>query len=85
MCVRRKSKQWLLSEGIAGLQKKVKKGRGVTKVLIEERQRRVGAGGVQGGGRWGPKGSCGMLDAWVSDCSLSSMHCVLNSPRVITK
>lgn len=38
----RKSKQWLLADGLAGLQKKVKKGRGVTKELIEERQRRVG-------------------------------------------
>ena len=37
----RKAKQSLLSDGIAGLQKKVKKGRGVSKELIEERQRRV--------------------------------------------
>jgi hypothetical protein len=37
----RKTKQQLLTEGIDGLQKKLKKGKGVTKVLVEERQRRV--------------------------------------------
>ncbi|KAI8464827.1 MAG: Qc-snare protein, SYP7-family [Monoraphidium minutum] len=37
----RKAKQALLTDGIEGLQKKVKKGKGVTKVLVEERQRRV--------------------------------------------
>jgi len=39
----RKTKQQLLTEGIDGLQKKLKKGKGVTKVLVEERQRRVKA------------------------------------------
>ncbi|KIZ06618.1 Syntaxin-72 [Monoraphidium neglectum] len=39
----RKSKQTLLTDGIDGLQKKVKRGKGVTKVLVEERQRRVKA------------------------------------------
>lgn len=39
----RKAKQALLTEGVEGLQKKVKKGKGVTKVLVEERQRRVKA------------------------------------------
>ncbi|GBF90690.1 hypothetical protein Rsub_02990 [Raphidocelis subcapitata] len=38
-----KAKQQLLTEGIEGLQKKLKKGKGVTKVLVEERQRRVKA------------------------------------------
>lgn len=39
----RKAKQALLTEGIEGLQKRLKKGKGVTKVLVEERQRRVKA------------------------------------------
>lgn len=39
--IHRKAKQLLLTDGVEGLQKKVKKGKGVTKVLVEERQRRV--------------------------------------------
>lgn len=37
----RKAKQGLLTEGLEALQKKVKKGKGVTKTIIDERQGRV--------------------------------------------
>lgn len=37
----RRAKQALLTDGVEALQKKLKKGRGVTKALVEERQRRV--------------------------------------------
>jgi hypothetical protein len=38
----RKAKQALLGEGIEAVQKKIKKGKGVTKTIIDERQERVG-------------------------------------------
>jgi hypothetical protein len=45
----RKSKQLLLTEGIARLQKQLKKGKGVNKVIIEERQRQVGVQAARSG------------------------------------
>lgn len=58
--LRSKAKQQLLTEGIEGLQKRLKKGKGVTKVLVEERQRQVrrlsnegsGGGSVPGAYVW---------------------------------
>jgi hypothetical protein len=38
----RKAKQALLGEGIEAVQKKIKKGKGITKTIIDERQERVG-------------------------------------------
>jgi hypothetical protein len=39
----RKAKQWMLTDGVQGLQKLKKKGKGVTKAIIEEREKQVGA------------------------------------------
>ncbi|MEW5320392.1 MAG: hypothetical protein WDW38_011467 [Sanguina aurantia] len=44
----RRAKTVLLTEGIQALQKKVKKGKGVTKVVIEDRQNKAGAKGTKG-------------------------------------
>lgn len=64
----RKAKQQLLTEGVEGLQKRVKKGKGVTKVLVEERQRQVvggpGAGAVASAADGGAAAACGGSRAW---------------------
>lgn len=46
MCCR-KAKQSMLTEGIQGLQKLKKKGKGVTKAIIEEREKQVKEQGSQ--------------------------------------
>lgn len=63
---RRKAKQSLLTDGVEMLNKKVKKGKGVNKTIIDERQARVSTG--QAGGAWSPGGCASRALERVAAC-----------------
>jgi hypothetical protein len=60
----RKAKQSMLTDGIQGLQKLKKKGKGVTKTIIEEREKQV----------WRPARQCWCLAHTVPSCTARVLH-----------